>query len=103
MIMGNDNRSLSVAQVLDCLHRELPAVHGLAVIVGRWVWIEFDEKPAAEIRTYLVELGFRWNLRRRAWQHPCGEYCSKASPRDPRQKYGVRRVAAYADDAAVAS
>ncbi len=40
-----------------------------ARVVGRWVWIEFDSKPDAEIRQALKDFGFRWSRRRGQWSH----------------------------------
>lgn len=56
--------------------------------VGKWVWIAFPSKPDPEIRECLVDIGFRWNPKRSAWQHSCGTGRSHKAPYDPRQKYG---------------
>ena len=67
-----------------CKERELPAR-----LVGRWVWIEFADKPGEDIRQALKETGFRWNRKRLAWQHNCGHYTRAAKGYDPRDKYGA--------------
>jgi len=59
-----------------------------ARVVGQWVWVEFPNKPAPEIRRRLVDMGFRWNRKRNAWQNPCGHFTRAARGYDPRDKYG---------------
>jgi len=59
-----------------------------AEIVGRWVWITFNEKPSETIREKLKGFGFRWIKRRGRWAHNCG-HPSKRGRQDPRFKYGV--------------
>jgi len=66
------NRQLPTERVLGALHRWMPRQHGLAKVVGNWVWIQFAEPPAQQIRQELSELGFHWNRKRQLWQHPCG-------------------------------
>ena len=78
------NRSLPASQIL--LTR-LPDTYGLAEVVGKWVWVQFREVPAAEIRQRLSELGFHWNRARQAWQHPCGVNRHESASFDPRNKY----------------
>ena len=65
----------------------MPDVFRVAEVVGKWVWVQFAEQPAAEIRQQLAQLGFHWNRERQAWQHPCGAF-STGSPHDPHEKYG---------------
>jgi len=84
--MKNPNRMLSQDEVTKRL-QEHPDVFKLAKRVGRWVWIEFGTIPPVDIRMWLLDLGFWWNAKREVWQHPCG-HPSKASPDDPRWKYG---------------
>ena len=66
-----------------CLARDLPAE-----IVGRWVWLRFDQKPDQDTRSALKAAGFRWCKRRAAWAHNCGFPC-RAGVGDPRMKYGA--------------
>ena len=80
------NRTLPTPKVLSALHQQLPAAYRLAEVVGRWVWIQFKDTPAAEIRQQLAQLGFHWNRERQAWQHPCGQF-TLSSPHDPHEKY----------------
>jgi hypothetical protein len=68
------NRGLSTAGVLDLLYYEAPRLWELAEVVGKWVWIEFNEQPPRHITAKLAELGFHWNRRRQLWQHPCGQF-----------------------------
>ena len=63
------------------------AYHLPGEIVGRWVWIEFPEKPSGETRELLKGAGFRWIHKRGKWAHSCG-IPSKNAPYDPRLKYG---------------
>ena len=81
------NRALPTPKVLNLLLASLPDVYGLAEVVGKWIWIHFDNTPAAEIRQQLAQLGFHWNRERQAWQHPCGQFSSTGSRTDPREKY----------------
>ena len=82
------NRALATSKVLDLLIGQLPDVYRFAEVVGQWVWVQFQEIPAAEIRQQLAQLGFHWNRTRQTWQHPCGWYRDEAALVDPRQKYG---------------
>lgn len=90
------NRRKSQEEILA----ELPeAVKPYAFKVGSWVWLEMPDKPDADTLTEIKALGFKWNPKRMAWQHPCGRFCKKA-PYDPRGKYGS--IKAYDDEKAVA-
>ena len=80
------NRTLPTPKVLTLLHQQLPAAYRLAEVVGKWIWVHFQEQPAAEIRQQLAQLGFHWNRERQAWQHPCGQF-SLSSASDPHEKY----------------
>jgi hypothetical protein len=80
------NRKLPAFKVLNLLGAQLPDVYRLAEVVGKWVWVQFQEVPAAEIRQQLSQLGFHWNRQRQAWQHPCGVF-SLHSVTDPHGKY----------------
>ena len=66
------NRALNTEKLLALLHSETPNFFQIAEVVGKWVWIQFGEIPAAEIRQQLAQLGFHWNNIRQSWQHPCG-------------------------------
>jgi len=81
------NRRLNTDGVLNVLVGVMPEVYQLAEVVGRWVWIQFSEPPAPEIRQKLSQIGFHWNRNRQSWQHPCGRF-SLASSYDPRARYG---------------
>jgi len=82
------NRALDTRRLLALLQADAPSFFDLAEVVGKWVWIQFSERQPAKVTRILAELGFHWNQARKAWQHPCGLYRAKASPIDPRQKYG---------------
>jgi hypothetical protein len=65
-----------------------PDVYRLAEVVGKWIWIQFSDIPAAEIRRTLAQLGFHWNHTRQTWQHPCGTLIEDRADYDPRKRYG---------------
>jgi len=83
-----ENRKLDTAAVLRLLLVALPAVYSTAQVVGAWVWVSFPERPTADTRQKLSQLGFHWNSTRQAWQHPCGKF-SLGSKSDPRDTYTV--------------
>jgi hypothetical protein len=70
------------------LESDAPMFYEAAEIVGRWVWIEFEDKQPVTVTRALAELGFHWNLLRRAWQHPCGINRDRRAMIDPRYRYG---------------
>ena len=85
-------RTLPTESVLSLLRTEAPRFFELAEIVGNWVWIQFEQKQPREVTAALSQLGFHWNNKRQAWQHPCGKF-TLSTPRDPRAKYGSRFAA----------
>jgi hypothetical protein len=82
------NRALETEDLLDLLRVEAPKFFGLAEVVGKWVWVQFEQKQPNQVTRVLSQLGFHWNKNRQTWQHPCGVDCDAASPVDPRRKYG---------------
>ncbi|MFO1513293.1 MAG: hypothetical protein U1F83_10335 [Verrucomicrobiota bacterium] len=82
------NRTLPTPKVLNLLLTSLPDAYRVAEVVGKWVWVQFQEQPAAEIRQQLAQLGFHWNNVRQSWQHPCGIFRDEPFIGDPRSKYG---------------
>ena len=82
-----NNRSLPTSKILQLLLTRLPNTYGLAEVVGKWVWVQFQEIPAAKICQQISELGFHWNRARQAWQHPCGLNRNESASFDPRNKY----------------
>jgi len=73
----------SIIEVLEfCKSRNLPAR-----VVGRWVWVEFESKPNADIRQALKDFGFRWSRRRGQWSHNCGRPTKPALNYKPWDKY----------------
>jgi len=80
------NRTLPTAKVLQMLQTAAPDAFRLAEVVGKWVWVTFQEQPAAELRQQLAQLGFHWNRERQAWQHPCGAFRLRGAG-DPHEKY----------------
>jgi hypothetical protein len=83
-----DVRSLGTLKVLELLKSQAPMAWEHAQVVGKWVWLEFDSPPEQPIREQLKALGFHWNRKRKAWQHPCGAF-SMHGTGDPRFKYGT--------------
>jgi len=84
--LREQNRQLPTDKVLDLLKSSMPRQFELAEVVGKWIWIEFAEAPAEKIRADLSQLGFHWNGKRQAWQHPCGQFTA-GTPSEPREKY----------------
>ena len=80
------NQRLSTESVLKLIFNETPRFWELCQVVGKWVWIQFDERQSNQITAALSELGFHWNKNRQAWQHPCGQFCT-GSRKDPRRYY----------------
>ncbi len=80
------NRTLPTDKVLALLHTVNPDLFNLAEGVGKWIWVQFNEQPAATLRQQLAQLGFHWNRERQAWQHPCGAFRLRGSG-DPHEKY----------------
>ena len=85
-------RSLPTPSVLSLLRTEAPRFFEIAEIVGNWVWIQFEDKQPREVTAALSQLGFHWNNKRQAWQHPCGKF-SLSAQGNPRDKYGSRYAA----------
>ena len=81
------NRSLNCARLVRMLRRECPDLYERAEVVGRWVWVQFHQPPAVNLRRQLAELGFHWNRSRQAWQHPGGGRTTPAALRHPRQQF----------------
>ena len=71
---GHANRALNTEKLLSLLRSEAPNFFELAEVVGKWVWIQFDQKQPAIVTAALSELGFHWNNARQSWQHPCGMF-----------------------------
>ncbi len=80
------NRTLPTPKVLELLKTSNPGLFNLAEVVGKWIWVQFKEQPAATLRQQLAQLGFHWNRERQAWQHPCGAFRLRGAG-DPHDKY----------------
>jgi hypothetical protein len=87
------NRALNTDKLLSLLRTEAPNFYAIAEIVGKWVWIQFDQKQPVTVTALLSELGFHWNGKRQSWQHPCGIFRDRSVNFDPRKKYGSRFAA----------
>ena len=78
----------TIIEVLEyCQINDLPAR-----VVGKWVWVEFDDKPSADVRSGLKTAGFKWSKRRKQWAHSCGLPCRPARSYRPWDKYQTRTV-----------
>ena len=82
------NRSLKTEALLALLRQETPKFYELAEVVGKWIWIQFNEKQPGEVTRILAELGFHWNNTRQTWQHPGGTIVDEPADYDPRKRYG---------------
>src|ERR1041384_508153 len=74
-------RQLPTESVLELLRTEAPKFFSLAEVVGKWVWVQFADKQPREVTGALSQLGFHWNNKRQAWQHPCGMPLARGSGR----------------------
>jgi hypothetical protein len=95
MIMSNVKEatpeSKSIIEVLEyCKVQALPAR-----VVGKWVWVEFESKPDAEVRQGLKDMGFRWSRRRGQWAHNCGNSSRPARSYRPWDKYQTTMLEDY--------
>jgi hypothetical protein len=68
-----------------------PDILSRARVVGTWVWIGFDTIPDAATRDFLKAEGFRFNFKRKVWQHSGGRP-SVQSAGDPRDRYGEQEA-----------
>jgi hypothetical protein len=80
------NRGLSTEALLALVRGEAPQFWNVLEVVGKWVWVQFEEKQPKQVTVVLSQLGFHWNNKRQVWQHPCGTI-AEASLSDPRRKY----------------
>ena len=86
-----NSKDKSILEVLEfCKTQALPAR-----VVGRWIWVEFDSKPPAEIRQALKDFGFRWSKRRGQWAHNCGHQSRPARGYRPWDKYKTTLLEDY--------
>lgn len=88
LALRHANRALNTEKLLALLRRETPRFFELAEVVGKWVWIQFNDKQPSQVTMILSELGFHWNNTRQTWQHPCGTALIEAATYDPRKRYG---------------
>ena len=82
------NRALDTETLLMVLRGTAPRFFELAEVVGKWVWIQFEQKQPPAVTRALAELGFHWNNPRQTWQHPCGTLADERATYDPRKRYG---------------
>ena len=70
--LHQQHRSLELAQVLAMVRQHVGRQWWSTEVVGSWVWVYQSPGLRQAERSALFELGFHWNPRRQAWQHPCG-------------------------------
>ena len=64
-------------------------LHGRAILVGAWIWINFAEKPPEGVRTTLKKAGYFWLKTRQVWAHSGGVKARRKASCDPRDLYGA--------------
>jgi len=80
------NQNLSMEDVTASLGND---VRQYTKIVGKWLWIEFPEKPDDTTREEIYALGFQFSPKRMAWMHCCGvKVKGHARNYHPKEKYG---------------
>ena len=92
--MRRQNSTRGTLEVLASLKADQLALWELAEVVGRWVWIETATPPDKASRDWLLDLGFHWNPKRRAWQHPCGAFAAHSNG-NPRWKYACAPATSF--------
>ena len=76
-------KSQNAIEVVNfCRHHNLEAE-----MVGRWIWVRFEEDPGEEICQALLEFGFRFSPRRGMWAHNCGKPSKSARDSHPWDTY----------------
>ena len=86
--METEQKQTSIIEVLEyCKINLIPAR-----VVGRWVWVEFEDKPDQAVRAGLKAIGFRWSKRRGQWAHNCGNPTKPARGYKPWDKYSTRSL-----------
>ena len=70
--LHQQHRSLELAHVLALVRQHVGRQWWSTEVVGSWVWVHQSRSLSQAERSVLFELGFHWNPRRQAWQHPCG-------------------------------
>lgn len=88
MALRRVNRALDTEKLLALMRSEAPRFFELAEVVGKWVWVQFEDKQPPQITMILAQLGFHWNNTRQTWQHPCGTLAVEPANYDPRKRYG---------------
>jgi hypothetical protein len=81
--------------LLILIHREAQEFWELAEVVGRWVWIQFNDRRPRPITAALPEFVLHWNRRRQILQHPCGTIAASSNP-DPRRRQELAQSPALA-------
>jgi len=51
-----ENRGLPTDSLLKLIRREAPQFWDMAEVVGKWVWIQFEQKQPRQITTALAQL-----------------------------------------------
>lgn len=88
--LSKQNQNLSLEELAEILQALNLSQH--AEIVGKWLWLTFKDKPDDAVILDIKILGFQYSEKRQAWLHRCGNPHTRRSPRDPRAKYGVKKL-----------
>ena len=84
-----ENRSIPDMQEVIAFCKKLNLA---GKVVGKWVWVFFEDKPEDDLRKSLKDFGFRWSARRGGWAHNCGNPTRSASKSSPFEKYQVTTI-----------
>ena len=88
--MENDEENPKQIEVIEAIEKHNPEFVRNCYAVGLWIWAEFKQRLSQEELSFLKELGFRWNQKRKVWQNACG-IKRRQSATDPRTKYQIIR------------
>lgn len=76
------------------------------MLIGRWIWIEFDGKPAVEVREAIKKIGCVWHSKRMMWYWRPAEARTHYSNKDLGSlaaAYGYKEYKSRSDEQAVAA
>ena len=86
--MENTEENPKQIEVIEAIEKHNPEFVRNCYAVGLWIWAEFKQRLSQEELSFLKELGFRWNQKRKVWQNSCG-IKRRSSATDPRLKYQI--------------
>jgi len=68
--MENEENAKQI-EVIEAVKGYNPEFIRNCYAVGLWIWAEFKQRLSQEELSFLKELGFRWNQKRKVWQNAC--------------------------------